>query len=111
MHVREDRHNGAGFARRFHSPGGRVKMFDKHLVHAIVGSKDLHRGSAEFRMNLVLTRAHGSLVPTYDTSGRGTVTIFNLSRNDLGRENGAEREGEESYDRRWITGLGARLRL
>src|SRR5580658_8712239 len=32
MHVREDRHNGAGVAGRFGSPGARVKMFDKNLV-------------------------------------------------------------------------------
>jgi hypothetical protein len=41
VHVREDRRNGAGLAGRFGSPGGRVKMFDKNLVHAIIGGKDL----------------------------------------------------------------------
>jgi hypothetical protein len=39
-----------------------VKMFDKNLVHAIVGSKDLDCGSAESSVNLVLTRGHGSLL-------------------------------------------------
>jgi hypothetical protein len=39
--VREDRRNGAGLAGRFGSPGGRVKMFDKGLVHTIIGGKDL----------------------------------------------------------------------
>jgi hypothetical protein len=43
MHVREDRRNGAGLTGWFGSPGGRVKMFDKNLVHTIVGGC----GSAE----------------------------------------------------------------
>jgi hypothetical protein len=34
-------------AGRFDSSGGRVKMFDKNLVHAIIGGKDLDCGSAE----------------------------------------------------------------
>jgi hypothetical protein len=39
-------------------------MLDEHLVHAIVGGKDLHRGSTELRVNLVLelTRGHGCLL-------------------------------------------------
>src|SRR6202140_1926371 len=49
VHVREDRRNGAGLAGRLGSPGGRVKMFDKNLVHAIVGGKDPDRGWAELR--------------------------------------------------------------
>jgi hypothetical protein len=91
VHVGEDRRNGADFVsaevfagvfarrfgcrfccRRFGTPGGRVKMFDKHLVHAIVGEKDLGGrnldcGSAELSVNLglrigVRTRGHGSLL-------------------------------------------------
>ena len=67
VHVREDRRNAAGLAgrfgcRRFGFPGGRVKMFDKNLVHAIIGGKDLDCGSAELSVNLVLTRGHGSLL-------------------------------------------------
>jgi hypothetical protein len=63
----EDRRNGAGRnvagrARRFDSPGGRVKTFDKKLVHAIIGGKGLDCGSAELRVNLELTRGHGSLI-------------------------------------------------
>jgi hypothetical protein len=52
--MREDRHNGAGLAWRFRPPGGRVKMFDKNLVHAIIGNKNLDCGSVELR-------SHGSL--------------------------------------------------
>jgi hypothetical protein len=37
-------------------------MFDKKLVHAIVGGKDLDCGSAELSANLGLTRGHGSLL-------------------------------------------------
>src|SRR5437667_6993288 len=78
VHVREDRRNGADvvfsgvFAERFGCrrsgpPGGRVKMFDKNLIDAIVGEKDpggkvLDCGSAELSVNLGLTRGHGSLL-------------------------------------------------
>jgi hypothetical protein len=62
VHVREDRRNRADVAGRFGSPGGRVKMFDKDLVYAIVGSKDLDSGSVELSVNLVLTCRHGSLL-------------------------------------------------
>ena len=67
VHVREDRRNGASLSRRFGSPGGRVETFDKNLVDAIIGGKDLNRGSAELRVDQgltigVLTRDHGSLL-------------------------------------------------
>jgi hypothetical protein len=62
VHVREDRRNAAGLTRRFGSPGGRVKMFDKNLVDAIIGGKDLDCGSAEWSVNSVLARGHGSLI-------------------------------------------------
>ena len=52
VQVREDRRNAAGFAGRFGLPGGRVKMFDENLVHALVGGKDLDCGSAELSLNL-----------------------------------------------------------
>src|SRR5256712_6182575 len=77
VHVGEDRRNGADFVsaevfsgrfgcRQFGSPGGRVKMFNKNLVDAIIGEKDpggkvLDCGSAELSVNLGLTRGHGSL--------------------------------------------------
>ena len=60
VHVREDRCNRAGLAGRFGSPGGRVKMFDENLVDAFIGGKDLDSGSAEWSVNLLLTRGHGS---------------------------------------------------
>ena len=48
----------------------RVKMFDKNLVDAIIGGKDLDCGlaqlSAKSSVNLVLTRGHGS--PLLDLS-------------------------------------------
>lgn len=71
VHVRENRRDGAGLAGRFGSPGGRVKMFDKHLVHALISSKYLDSGSAQLSVNqwrvnllsqnLLLTLGHGSL--------------------------------------------------
>src|ERR1700733_7183847 len=82
VHVRKDRRNGAsrsgaGRARRFGFPRIRVKMFDKNLVHAIVGGKDLDRSAVELSVNLILRnliftnlllmnpmlrRGHGSLL-------------------------------------------------
>jgi hypothetical protein len=61
VHVREDRSNAARPAGRFGSPRGRVKMFDKNLVDAIIGGKDLDCGSTELSVNLGLKRGHGSL--------------------------------------------------
>jgi hypothetical protein len=63
VHVREARRNGADVAGRFGSPGGRVEMFDKNLVHAIIGGKDLQCGLTELSVNLMLTRGHGSPTP------------------------------------------------
>ena len=69
VHVREDRRYGAGFvfSGRFGSPGGRVKMFNENLVHAIVdekdlGGRDLDCRSAELSVDLGLTLGHGSLL-------------------------------------------------
>lgn len=71
MHVGEDRSDSAGVAGRFGRPGGRVEMFDKDLVYAFMGSKYLHRGPGELRLNpgwtklglakLGLTPGHGSV--------------------------------------------------
>jgi len=73
VHVCEDRGNGAGLDGRFGSPSARVEMFDKHLVHALIGGKDPDCGSAELSVNLVLVRGHGSLHSlTHDTSGPPT---------------------------------------
>ena len=60
VHVREDRDNGAGLAGRFGFPGTRVEMFDKHLIHALIGGKDLDRGPAELCVNVVSRRGHVS---------------------------------------------------
>ena len=56
VHVREDGRNTADLAGRFGSPGGRVKMFDKNLVDALIGGKNLERGSAELSVDLWLTK-------------------------------------------------------
>src|SRR5690242_4983938 len=63
--MREDGRNAAGLAGRFGSPGARVKIFDNNLVYAIVSGKDADRGSGELSVALVLTRAHGYLVPMH----------------------------------------------
>jgi hypothetical protein len=36
-------------------------MFDKNLVHAFIGGKDLDGGWAELGVNYVLTRGHSYL--------------------------------------------------
>lgn len=61
VHVREDRRNAAGLARRFGSPGGGVEAFDENLIDAVVGGKDLDCGPAELSLHLVLTRGHGTV--------------------------------------------------
>ena len=66
VHVGENRCDRAGFAERFGSPRGRVKIFDKNLVYTIVGGKGLC-GSAELSVNLGLTRGHGSYSLSYHT--------------------------------------------
>ena len=38
-------------------------MFYKKLVHAVVGGKDVGRGTAEFSVNIVLSLGHGPLLP------------------------------------------------
>ena len=35
-------------------------MLDEHLVHAVIGGKDLGSGAAEWRLNLRLAGGHGS---------------------------------------------------
>jgi hypothetical protein len=62
VHMGEDGRNGADVAGRFGFPCGRVEMFHKHLVDAVINGKDLDRGPAELSMNLVLTRGHGSVI-------------------------------------------------
>jgi hypothetical protein len=37
-------------------------MFDKNLVHALVGGKDPHCGSTQLCVNFRLTCGHGSLL-------------------------------------------------
>jgi hypothetical protein len=72
VQVREDRGNGADLAGRLGSPGGRVKMLDQNLVHAVIGSEDPGCGSAE--LNLGLTCGHGFLFPA--------LSYFRASEND-----------------------------
>lgn len=60
VHVREDCRDGADVAWRIGFPCTRVEMFDKDLVHAFIGGKDLDCDSAELSVNFVLTRGHGS---------------------------------------------------
>src|ERR1700675_1136244 len=60
VHVREDRRNGADLGGRFSVPGTRVEMFEKQLVHALIGGKDLDCGTAKLRLNVVSRCGHGS---------------------------------------------------
>src|SRR5260370_9392322 len=94
VHVREDRRNGAdfAFAGRFGSPGGRVEMFDKNLVHAIIGGKDLDCGSAELSVNLGLTRGNGPYSLAYDTSGPSVRVFLAVFCSVGGRPGGGNRK-------------------
>ena len=66
--MRKDRRNRADVPGWLGSPGGRVKMFDKNLVHAIVGRKHLDCDPPELSVDLVLTRDHGSYSLPHDNS-------------------------------------------
>ena len=47
MHMRKDPRNAAPLARRLGSPRNRIKLFNKHLIHALIRGKDPHRSSPE----------------------------------------------------------------
>ena len=72
VHMREDRRNGARLPGRFRFPRGRVKMFDKNLVHPLVGSKYPDRRPAELCLNLRLTRGHGFRAPRPNNTSEPT---------------------------------------
>jgi len=85
VHVGKDRRNGTCLAfagrlgrRRFGFPGGRVKMFDQHLVYAVVGEKDPDRGPAQLVGSMVLVIAKltidGSTVGVF-TRGQGSPLL------------------------------------
>jgi hypothetical protein len=102
VHVRENRRNGADLAGRFGSPGGRVKMFDKNLVHAIICGKDPDRGSAEMSVNLVLKHGHVPLLlDLYDTA-----TPPSLKPNFVGQLAQAARRWHRRYNYRVLFSTG-----
>lgn len=81
VQVRENRRNAADLPRRFGSPGSRVKVFDKHLVDAIIGRKDPRCGSAHLRLNLSSpnlgsTCSHDSCSLTNNTSASSAALNF-----------------------------------
>ena len=39
VHMRKDRRNGADLARRLRSPRSRIKLLQKHLVHALIAAR------------------------------------------------------------------------
>ena len=47
MHVREHCGNGASFGGRAGSPGGRIKVLDESLIHAVIGGKSFSGDRAE----------------------------------------------------------------
>jgi hypothetical protein len=61
-------------------------MFDKHLVHALIGGKDLDCGSAKLSVNprwtsyvwtiYGWTRGHGSLLRPLDNEGAPCLAVF-----------------------------------
>ena len=58
VHVRENRRNGASLSGWLGVPGRWVKMFNKNLVHALIGGKHLDCGPTELVLGLGLTRGH-----------------------------------------------------
>ena len=63
VHVSEDGDDRAGLTGRLGAPSRRLKMLDEHLVHALIGRKDLDCRSADWRVSVGLaglTRGHGS---------------------------------------------------
>jgi hypothetical protein len=70
VHVGEDCRDGADLARRLGCPDGRVKPFDKKLVHAIIDGKNLDRCSAELSVNLGWTGGHSSYSSTHHIPAR-----------------------------------------
>ena len=64
VHVREDGRDGADVSGRFGFPCRWVKLFDKNLVHAIIGGKGPDRGPGEWNM---LTFGQGPYSSTYNS--------------------------------------------
>lgn len=62
MHMRKNRYDRADSAGRLGSPNGRIKIFNKHLIHALIGGKYLNRGPASFAVNLDLKCSQNSLL-------------------------------------------------
>jgi hypothetical protein len=62
VHVSEDGDDWANLTGRLGFPSARVEMLDQHLVHALVGGKDLDCGSAELSVSFYLTSGHGLLL-------------------------------------------------
>ncbi len=59
--MREDRRNAAYLARRLGPPRGRVKLFEKDLVHPLISSKDPNRSLSEWSMDLRWTHNSSSI--------------------------------------------------
>src|ERR1700756_2761397 len=78
VHVREDRCDGADVTGRPGFPEGRIKILAENLIHAIVGGEDSDCRLVELRVNLVLARGHGSLLPDlwYVRIARGSGRLF-----------------------------------
>ena|ERR1035437_1530227 len=77
-------------------------MFDKNLVHAIIGGKDLDCRSAELSVNLGLTRGHGPLLldPSYFRAvGKREVIVVAAMERFSGDHVSQDRPGSS---RRWI---------
>src|SRR6267154_754622 len=67
VHVRKNSGNRSALAGRLGGPSGGVKMFDQHLIHALIGDKDPDCDMAELSVNLLtanfwLAVGHGSLL-------------------------------------------------
>ena len=113
--MREYGRNAAGLAGRFGSPGARVKIFDNNLVYAIVSGKDADRGSGELSVALVLTRAHGYLVPMHSRRSLTGPRIMGDHVEEINAVNvmpgatiwhGGHQDGEDWIGGRWVSAIG-----
>jgi hypothetical protein len=104
VHMGEDGGDGASFAGRFGFPGDRVQTFDQHLVHALVGGKELDRGSGELRAELLsvnLAFACGHLVRLLDRMILPGAWPLWIKSRTSDKQRGKTTLARNAQDRRW----------
>lgn len=96
VHMRKNRHDGADSTGRLGSPRGRIEMFDKNLVHALIGGKHLNRSPADLAVDFGLTCAQKLPSLTYNTSAQYLIGIIQSRSLPLEETQGRERQMAEN---------------